>query len=245
MLTRKLMTGMAVLALLMATTAGADTFTLNKAALLQLWDVFENPANATTALTAIYDGPGIGYEKMSGQVGFVGTIFDSDGLVPSPFASMGIGANFWGTSSTGSGATTAQVIGAALGTAPTNDLTAFDTYSLYLENDNDDTWYVNIFMNTGFTDAPFSEPDNFYQNGWTALAPNQSVVLSIDLTNVANLNHVSNIGFMVAGDMDQLGNNPSNPDIFHISVAPIPAPGAALLVCLGVAAVGWVKRRFA
>jgi hypothetical protein len=255
---KKLFLASILISLLAIGTAWGTTFTLNDAALLMLWETYENPSNSTTAFIGSYSGsyPG-GTPSMSGDVGFVGTVFDStfvdvdlDGKDDDPFAQMMIGANFWGTSSqTGqSGATTAQVIGAALGIAPTNSLVGFDSYSLYLENDNDDEWFVNIHLNTGYTDL--GESDNYYENGWTALPGNSSVVLSIDLTGAANLNHVTNIGINVGGNMNGgsggVPGNPSNPDVFHVSAAPIPEPSTILLLglgFLGLGAYGWSRKK--
>jgi hypothetical protein len=240
MKTRFLILSLATLCL-SAVPASAAMFTLNHDAAMMLWDVFENPENATSALTFVTDDTVTYGQPMSGEVGFVGTLYTHPADPYYPFAQMGLGANFWGTSSTGSGATTAQVIGTALGTAPTNSLVGFDTYTLYIENDNNSEWSVNIFLNTGYVDQ--GETNNWYQNGWTVLLPGQSVTLSIDLTSVANLNHVTNIGFQVGGDLTNLSGNPSDPDIYHISVVPVPA--ALLLGMLGLSAAGFKLRRFA
>ena len=103
---------------------------------------------------------------------------------------------------------------------------------------------VNIFLNTGYTDAPFNEPDNYYENGWTLLHGGEGIVLSIDLTGVANLDHVTNIGFNVGSNMGVTGANwPSNPDIFHVSIVPVPA--AFILGLLGLGAAGIKMRKYA
>jgi hypothetical protein len=132
-----------------------------------------------------------------------------------------------------------------------SDLTAYDGYALTFENTNNSSWLVNLYINTGWTDPPANETNNFYQSEWVKLEPFESVTIVLDFATlvnengpVVNLNHVTNIGFQVGGDMDDSydgDSDPSNPDWYHINVAPIPEP--ATLALLGLGAVLLRKRK--
>lgn len=109
-------------------------------------------------------------------------------------------------------------------TSPSDtDLSSYDGYALTLKNTDNTNWLVNVYMNTGWTDAPWSETNHFYENSWTELAPGESATLMLDFAalGVVNTNHVTNIGFQVGGNMTNpwVLPNPSNPDNFHITVS--------------------------
>ena len=141
-------------------------------------------------------------------------------------------------------------MGIGYGWAPPNpldNLTAYDGYSLMFKNTNNSSWFVNVYMNTGWTDAPYNEDDNFYQNGWVELLPNVSTMVTLDFTaaGVINLNHVTNIGFEIGANMDEYPfsdpMNPSNPDTYHIDVWQVPEP--ATMCLLGGGALILLRKR--
>jgi hypothetical protein len=133
-------------------------------------------------------------------------------------------------------------MGIGYGWAPPNpldDLTTYDGYSLMFKNTNNSSWWVNVYMNTGWTDAPYNEDDNFYQNGWTELLPGVSTMVTLDFAaeGVINLDHVTNIGFEVGGNLEDYPfsdpMNPSNPDSYHIDVWQVPEPATMCLLSMG------------
>jgi hypothetical protein len=127
------------------------------------------------------------------------------------------------------------------------DLSAYDGYRLAFLNTNNSSWFVNVYMNTGWTDPPASEPDNFYENGWVELLPGVSTIVTLDfsLEGAINLDHVTNIGFEIGANLDTYPpsnpNNPSNPDTYHIDVSQIPEP--ATICLLGLGALSLLRKR--
>jgi len=79
----------------------------------------------------------------------------------------------------------------------------FITYSLDLTNNSTTHPFDALLMiNTGATGL--GEPDNLYSTAWTTIPPGATVVLTMDLTPVVNLNHVSNISFKMRSEEPQI-----------------------------------------
>jgi hypothetical protein len=210
---------MMVMGLASPERACADTFTLNQTKLLALWDVFENPASAAT---------GLGSKTISGDgVVYAGNLADTVGNPVSPFVQMGIGTNLNGSSSTGSGPTLGSVLG-------TTNLSTFDGFALQFRNVGSRPRSVGLFLNTGFTDPPYNEPNNFYQSGFVSLAPGDTglLVLNFNALGVINRNHVTSIGFQIGGSVT------TTPEDFQIRVAPIPEPASVWLGMIAAIGVG-------
>jgi len=125
------------------------------------------------------------------------------------------------------------------------NLSAYDGYRLVLLNSNNSSWFVNLYMNTGWTDAPYSETDHAYQTGWVEMLPGVSTIATLDFAGIVKLNHVSNIGFEVGEYMEAYPpinpNGPSNPDTYHIDVSQIPEP--ATMCLLGLGALSLLRKR--
>lgn len=246
-------------------SAWATTFTLTQDQLLHFYETYENPANAATELDTTPQGI---TNNGSGGVTFQGDLYDSDNP-GGGFAQIQVGLKdeFDGTSwyaTDFDGNTTYGAYSPYNGTTLKSihdygiyDLSGYTEYSLILTNTNDDNWLVNLFMNTGWIP---SNTNYYYQNTWTQIAPGQSVTLTLDFSSaetwgggynggtsaVQNLNQVTNIGFNIGGNMDQIGGNPSNPDKFSIDAAPIPEPSTVILLglgFLGLCAYGWRKKK--
>jgi hypothetical protein len=220
---------------LLAGRATADlSFTLNEGAALMLTEISHSPTGVgiMSDLYLVTDDPDE-YDSetgMMGQVGYVGLL---DATKNQKTAWMRIGS----TNSTSP--TVEHVIGTALATGDTDDLSDYTEYSLFVANDNNSDWMLKLWINTD---------SGGRESGSTVLSPGDYTTLSLDLTGSGlNLANVTGIGFDVGGDMTGTKggkNNPSDPDVFHISSV-VPVHAAVILGILGLSVAGWKLRKFA
>lgn len=99
------------------------------------------------------------------------------------------------------------------------DLSGYTDYELVMANDNNnDTWQAALFVDSTWSSL-------------VTIAAGSQALLNLDIQAIDS---ASSIGFIVQGVID---------DKYHMSVSPVPAPGALLLGSMGMGIVGWLRRR--
>jgi len=130
---------------------------------------------------------------------------------------------------------------------PGSSLLGYSEYDLFVANDDNSKWSFGLFVATpsyplvsGVLPAQWT--------GWTELEPGHNTTLRLDLQGIEDIDQVQAIGFAIEGMFKgslppALRDNtyPSNPDIFHVSVVPVPA--GVLLGFLGLTVAGLGLRK--
>ncbi len=99
------------------------------------------------------------------------------------------------------------------------DLSGYTDYELVMANDNNnDTWQAALFVDSTWSSL-------------VTIAAGSQALLNLDIQAIDS---ASSIGFIVQGAVD---------DKYHMSVSPVPAPGALLLSSMGMGLVGWLRKR--
>lgn len=213
----------------------AGPYTLDVYTAAQLRDIRYSDPDGSLDWVGYNDGTPLG----TPQVGI--WVYGSD---PQYGQSMRFGVGFVGTLSEDllDGDSYASI---ALGTANSPSTLAairqagtFNGFSLPVANDNDDPWAVRLYVETGGTS---------YLSGFTTLTSGASSTLVLDFGTTIDFAQVTDLGFEIRGQFAP-GGNPSNPDVFHISVAPVPivpvpVPGAFALTLFGVGCALRLRRR--
>jgi hypothetical protein len=150
--------------------------------------------------------------------------------------------------------------GLVAATGNSGDLSAYSSYAMTIRNPNASGWFMaSIYVNSGWTDAPWDMTDAYTQTAWTTwLAPGSQATFTIDLTTLGLTNdtntgngdysgqdrrkYISNIGFKIGTNMGSGDYEMPSGTAFDVDVVPL--PGAVLLGMLGLSAAGMKLRKF-
>jgi hypothetical protein len=209
---------------------------------LATWDIFQ--PSALSATDTDDDVPGIGWDVPglnNAEFNFEG--FDFGGAT---WASGQLGWSMFET-------------GTADDTLPTSyyDLSAYDKFTVSFHNevfgpveagDTDHAVMAALFINTGWTDAPWSQTDEYYQGDWVWAVPCDNLILELDLSGIddAELQYVSSIGVQIGSNLyDGTNWGIADGTGFKVCIDTVPLPGAVLLGFLGLSAAGLKLRKSA
>lgn len=186
--------------------------------------------NKTTARTFRQVSSSSDIENLGLVISNLGVVDYWDGTVPSAYGEPMLGViGYVGKLGDNTGDGSALI---RIGTSQAGAVTGtFNGFRSYVANDNDDPWDVALWVDDG-TGPTFSS--------WTTLTAKTDTWINyaIGSTDFSTLN----LGVAIRGTFVP-GQQPSNPDFFHVSVVPVPA--AVLLGILGLGVAGLKLRKHA
>jgi len=118
-------------------------------------------------------------------------------------------------------------------TGNSGNLTAYSTYEMILKNKSSGWFEAQLFVNTGYVPTP---GDNAYMGDWVWLAPGETKMLTLDLSQCVYLNQVTNIGFRVGSDIG--AGDYQMPADTEFAVGVVPEPGSMMSLATGLAVLG-------
>lgn len=163
-----------------------------------------------------------------------GTVYYSDGSVGSSFGTSMQGAVGY-VATLGDGPDPDQLGTILIGSTSTGVVSGtYSKYRAYVANDNDDPWQIALYVDDGSA---------ITLSSFATVLPNENTWITLDLGSDVDFSTLD-LGIAVRGTFTGLPSaQPSNPDIFHVSVVPVPA--AVLLGILGLGVAGLKLRKHA
>lgn len=206
---------------LVAGQASAAVFELNKTTAKHLQQVSVSAGDVGNLALVIDKSPG--------------TVWYSDGSLGSIYGTTMQGAvGYVGTLGDGNADQSGIIrIGTNYSGSTVSVSGTFDKYRAFVANDNDDPWQVAVYLDDG---------SGIQYGTWQSLAAGTSAWSTLNLGSAVDFSTLTDIGIAVRGSFVP-GSQPSNPDIFHVSVVPVPA--AVLLGILGLGVAGLKLRKHA
>ena len=213
--------------------AGPYYFELTKDFALQLTEYALDPTvtNEEDVIGSldVFEDPSVEYGEMSGQVGFVGgQIYDYGPL------------DGEGELTAGDGSVTAMVFGDITGLGLTG---GSDGITSYFQNDNDNNYTIQLFYVVGSIASDGTISGTEAHSEWVELGGyGDSAYLTVD-TEDLDLSTIDYIGFRVLALIGAGTGYPTQGDVWHISMTPVPA--AVILGILGLGVAGIKLRKYA
>lgn len=138
-----------------------------------------------------------------------------------------LGASFttlWGFSVTGPNSVDVGATGLGL------DWSGFDTFQLFVANDNESTWQFAVSVSDGVTTRTSAQ---------AGLPPDGALnSFTVDLTGLV-LTSIDSVFVTVGGNLPLEGIDRTA----EYTIAAVPVPGAAALFASALAGLGWLRRR--